>query len=418
MMNLRAWLLGFSFFATLSLSPTTVAHEGLPLGLVDNATQTETSVPRTLGLTLDRYYTPAVGSELVLSLLHGVQTLEDRVLQQTQGDTRLQPVLARIGQFAIEGLLWNTATTAQHEIFGHGFRARECHMPAHYRVNIGGGGRVRFPVATYNQLSYHEKAAFNAGGMEATSRLAKDLRDQWLNHTHMDMREAHVYLNASLDQTLYMRDAFKKDKNAIANGHDVGNYVAEVNTWHGATVLTNDKLKNRALLDLLDPYLFYSVYGVGHYLYDGTQSFEYPMINLGDYQYLPALRVIPAPYGIEYQWMNFVKGPDYDIQAGLRAGKTGTLGSHALDLEINRIFSSDLLFMDLKSSLWHQPKLFTASAATTKGHMGAALSIIARYRMTQSVELSGQAGYKTTGYMPGEILKHTPILRVGFKAFL
>jgi len=418
MMNLRTLLLGLGFFASLSLSPMTIASEDFPLELVNTATQTETSVPRTLGLTLDRYYSPAVGSELVLSLLHGVQTLEDRWLSPKQNDTSLQPVLSRIGQFAIEGLLWNTATTAQHEIFGHGFRAREFHMPAHYRVNIGGGGRIRFPVANYNQLSYHERAAFNAGGMEANSRLAKDLRDQWLSHSHMDMREAHVYLNASLDQTLYMRDTFKKDKNAMASGHDVASYIAEVNSWHGASVLTNDKLKHRALLDLLDPYLFYSLYSVGHYLHDGTQSFEYPMISLGDYQYLPALRMIPAPYGIEYQWMNFVKGPDYDIQAGLRAGKTGNLGSHTLDLELNRIFSSDILFLDLKSSLWRQPKLFTASAATTKAHMGAALSMVARYRMTQSVEFSGQAGYKTTGYMPGEILKHTPILRVGFKAFL
>ena len=418
MMNLRALLLGVSFFATLSLSPMTAANEESPLGFADNATQAEISVPRTLGLTLDRYYSPAVGSELVLSLLHSVQTLEDRWLSANQNDTSLQPVLSRIGQFAIEGLLWNTATTAQHEIFGHGFRAREFHIPAHYRVNIGGGGRIRFPAANYHQLSSHEKAAFNAGGMEGNSRLAKNLRDQWLNHSHMDMREAHVYLNASLDQTLYMRDTFKKDKNAIANGHDVANYIAEVNTWYGTTVLTKDKLKHRALLDLLDPYLFYSLYSVGHYLHDGTQSFEYPMISLGNYQYLPALRVIPAPYGIEYQWMNFVKGPDYDIQAGLRAGKTGTLSSHALDLEINRLFSSALLFVDLKTSLWRQPKLFTASAATTKEHMGAALSMVARYRMTQSVELSGQAGYKTTGYMPGEILKHSPILRLGFKAFL
>ncbi len=407
MRYLKTLLGTLSFFTLFNLAPVVFANE-----------TSETST-RTFALSFDRYYSPAVGSDLFLSLLHGVQTVEDHWVPKSQVDSSIHPLLSRLGLFALESLLWNTATTAQHEIFGHGSRAREFHMSAHYRVNIGGGGRIAVPLSNYNALSYHEKAAFNAGGMEGNSRLAKHLRDQWLDNTSIDMREANLYLNASLDQTLYMRNTFKKDKTAaIASGHDVANYIETVNDWQGSTVLSHHKLKHRALLDLCDPYLFYSFYGVGLYLYDGTQSFEYPMLNLGQYQYLPALRVVPAPYGIEYQWMNFIKGPHYDIQAGLRAGNHGSKSSKALDLELNRLFSSDLLFMDLKTSLWRQPKLFTASAITSKNHMGAALSMVARYRLSQSVELCGQAGYKTTGYMPGEILKHSPILRVGFKAFL
>jgi len=199
-------------------------------------------------------------------------------------------------------------------------------------------------------------------------------------------------------------------------GNDVISYINTVNQWYGSKVITTQKLRRQVLIDFFDPYFFYSLYSLGQYVIDGKQSFEYPMIPIGEYRYLPALRLALAPYGPEYQLFNIVKGPEFNLLATLRIGNTAGKHSRALGLEVTNIISSDLLFIDGKVDVWHQPKLFTPFAISdADGHFGGALSIIARYRVLQQIDLFGQAGYKTTGYLPGEELKHSPILRVGFK---
>ncbi len=369
-----------------------------------------------VGLSADQYFSPMTGAEMIFSVLRTYQVLDDS-FPSTQGDSSYNAMVGRGAKFILEDLLIGLGIITQHEVFGHGFRAREFHMPVKYSVSLF-SGTTSFTLARYNRLAPLEKTAFIIGGMEANTILAKRMRDRWLKSQTLDIREAHLYLRSSLDQTFYILNAHRADKNGSTSGNDVLGYVQELHAWHGKSVLTTRKLKNRVLLDFLDPYFFYSLYSTGRYIAEGIQRLEYPMIQVADYQYLPALRLVLAPYGIEYQWMNFVKGPQYDIQAHLRTGNTGGLRSYAADIEVGRLFTFESVSFDGHLSVWRQPKLFEESAVQVKHALGAAASLVGKYRVMPRIELNGELGYKSTGFLPGEILRHSPILRVGFRAFL
>lgn len=372
---------------------------------------------RDWSLQIDRYFSPEVGSDLIISVLRGYQFLDDKLTPGNLTDNNSYIRLGRVAKFLLlEGSLVGIGEVAQHEMFGHGFRAREFHLKnLHYHITPWSGS-TSFKAEEFQSLSCHEKAAVNTGGIEANSILAKELRNRWLHSRKLDSREAHFYVATSLDQTFYVLDTkFYKDKTFL-DGHDINEYINNLNQWHQRTVLTAHQLRRKILLDFLDPYLFYSLYSIGLYLIDGNQSFEYPMIPLGEYEYLPSIRMILAPYGPEYQLNNLIRKNENIIQVGLRYGNTGDRHSFGLTMEATDLLTSDLLFIGGKIDLWHQPKMFSLNSGSG-GRYGAALSLVARYFITSKIAVKGQAGYKTTGYIPGEALKHSPIFRIGLTAF-
>lgn len=397
-------------------APAYANEPGLATQDVENGLYETVAPAEPVGLVADRYFSPTTGSELMITLLRGYQWLDDK-FPSTLGDTSSSARLGRAGKFVIEDLLFLVGTITQHEIFGHGFRAREFHMPVHYHIGLTNGS-TNFKASDYLKLSLHERTALSSGGMEATSRLARQFEYRWLESNWMDPREAHFYLLNTLDQTFYVLDTRKSDKSGTLDGHDVQHYVQEINAWHGKKALSVSSLRHKVLIDFLNPYFFYSLYSIGSYLVDGSGIYEFPMLSLGEYRYLPALRLVLAPFGPEYQMTNYIRGPEHDVIATLRFGNTENSRSAAMDMHLSRLFVTDLLTFDGKASLWRQPKLFTTNVQANKRRFGGALSVLARYRMAERIEMLGELGYKTSGYLPGEILKHTPILRIGFKAFL
>jgi hypothetical protein len=429
--------IGFSCGSNFALAERYLPNESFeaPLHTTENEKFQETAIKNStfentetnalkrepVGLTFDRYFSPTTGADAMISVLRAYQVLDDAVIPNSAGDQHFGMIMGRIGKLIfIEGLLTSTQTIAQHEIFGHGYRAREFHVPnLRYHVTPWRGW-ISMNASKFNQLSINEQSAISAGGVEGTSILAKQIRTRWFNSqsNSIDSREADLYIRAALDQTLYVLDTKRQRDKTFPNGHDVITYITEINQWYQNTVLSSHKLRQKVLLDFIDPYLFYSAYSLGHYIIEGNQLWQYPIISIGEYQYLPAMRLALAPYGPEYQFINFIKGCEQSYIATLRYGNTGGRHSSGLSLDILRLISSDLFFIDSKADLWHQPKMFATTAAMAKGHFGAALSLVMRYRIVPKIDLTGQMGYKTTGYIPGEALRHSPILRVGFAAYL
>ena len=373
------------------------------------------TTPAPIKFILDRYFSPIDGAYALNSALRGYMMIDDSLLPSSEGVTELTMVLGRIGKYLLEGVLFQWGMVAQHEIFGHGFRAREFHLQnIQYRVTPW-SGFTSVNYAKYLRLSPSQKIAVSAGGVEATYILARELRNDWLERNCMDEREAHVYLQNALDQTQYVLSTRNRRRWPWGSDeHDILRYINQVNRWYGKTVLTGANLRRKILMDFLDPYIFFSLYSVGHYFVDGTQGFEYPMIPLGPYRYLPGFRISLAPYGPEYQLINYLQGCDQIIQATIRYGNNAHRQSYGLILDVRQLWTSELLSIDGRLDLWRQPKLFTRRAFQASNEFGGALSFFARYRVNNCLEFIGQIGYKSTGYMPGEELKHSPILRAGF----
>lgn len=368
-----------------------------------------------VGLWVDRYLSPTIGAEAFITAWRGYELLDDAVIPSTAGDSNLYMIAGRFGKFFFETLLASTTMVAQHEFFGHGFRAREFGIPVFkYRIGVL-SGYTEYSAAKFNRLSPSEQIAFTAGGMEANNILARQIRNKWLNNNCLDSREANLYFINTLEQLTYSSSL--KNNVTFSDSHDAAAYINQINAWFGKTVLTAHQLKRRSLIDLADPFLFYSLYSMSLYVFEGSQQIEYPMIPIGNYQYLPALRLALAPYGLEYSLQNYIKTPDNVIQVALKYGNTGGRRSYGLGIDITKIWCYQLLSIDGKIDAWIQPKLFTATAARATPKLGGALSFVARYRVFDKLELIGQVGYKTTGYLPGEVLKHSPILRAGFGAY-
>lgn len=365
-----------------------------------------------LSLLIDKTYSPVVGADLMIFALRGYQALDDCLIPNTEGDTRFMMGVGRLGKYFLEKLLISSLMVTQHEVFGHGARAREFHMPITKYVIRPFSGATYFSEIDYNKLHLHQKIAFTAGGMEANTILAKRIQGRWLRSNRIDEREASLYLSSSMDETLYILGT--KGITHFTEGHDVNKYISLINNWYGEPCLTNTKLRHRVLINFLDPFLYYSWYAFGHYVYDGSQALcDFPMISIGDYRYLPGARLSLAPYGPEYQFLNHIKTSDHIIQATLRYGNTCGQVSTGAAINITRIFTSDLLNLDLNLNVWNQPKLFTQHAQPKHQRVGFAGSVITHYEITEKLDILGQLGYKTTGFLEGETLKRGVIARIG-----
>jgi hypothetical protein len=369
-----------------------------------------------IGLIFDHTFSAVVGAEAIITAEEGYMLLDNRLAPTTAGQSSGSMMAGRFGKMLFESLLSTTAMVTQHEIFGHGARAREFHLHVNKYTISPFSGSTSFSGEGFRRLSRSEQMAVIAGGIEGTSILARQLRDRWFRTQTIDSREANLYFFNYMDQTQYVL----RTKNLIhdntfkgAHGNDILMYVDTLNLWNPTHLLTTSQLRRKVLADLFNPYLYYSIYSLGLYVIDGCQSWEYPMITLGEYQYLPMFRLLLAPYGPEYQMTNLIRGPEHNIIANFRFGNTGRQHSTAIGVEITDVLSSDKLFIDGKIEVWNQPKLFT-QFASGREKIGAAASLLARFPMLKQMSIIGQVGYKTTGYMPGEELKHAPILRIGF----
>lgn len=411
-------ILSAILFLNITFPAITYAEWEASSFLPETTAQMDLTSPETtphLNLTLDRTFSPIVGADLMIFALRGYEALDDCLIPSTEGDTRLSMILARYGKFLFETVLSSTLMVTQHEVFGHGARAREFHLPVLSYFISPFSGSTSFSAIRYYELSLNEQSALSAGGMEGTTILANRLRERWLQGNRIDSREASLYLLSYLDQTLYILSTPRETRHLPASsGHDIGDYIHEVNTWYGKKALTVEKLRDQALIDFLDPFFYYSVYSLGSYLITGSQTLcDYPMIQIGDYRYLPGARLALAPYGPEYQFLNYIQTPERFIKATIRYGNTKGISSAAVDLDITRIWTSDLLFLDTKVSLWNQPKLFKPEAKPHNTRLGFAASLIARYQVIDKIEMMGQLGYKTTGFLQGEILRNGLIARIG-----
>lgn len=388
----------------------------------EQAPQVSDSVKPPITFSIDRDFSAFTGADLNHSLYKAYMWGDDRWLPSTRGDRGRVALVGRFLKLCLETGLSSFFMVTQHEVFGHGARAREFNLPIEqYRIGFQ-AGHVAFSPAKYNVLHRHEKVMFALGGMEANAVLGQKIRREFLTQGSMDVREALLYLNSWFDQTSYVMSIRRHESDSSNIGHDVKAYLVHLNQWHGREVLNAKKLRHRSLLDCLDPFLYFSVSNLGQYLYEGEQAFDYPALEVGGYRYLAALRNQLTPYGTELQWLNFLTTPERQvIQAYVKYGKTGEHKSWGLGAEIREFYSvtslnqGEAVRLGAKLDLWQQPELLkranTAHGVSKKFGLGA--SVLAAYNLSPGLALNAEFGFKAKGYVIGEPLRSNAIFRLG-----
>ncbi len=364
-------------------------------------------------LSVDKYYSPYMGSDWLISGLHAYQGIDDIVASSTECNVTSCMTMIRTGKSLFEFTLSSFFGVLQHELFGHGARAREFGLPdIGYHINIFSGATT-YPLQAFNALNVNQRAALVAGGVEATSILSQELEKDMIYSGSIDARAAMMYLVASLDESIYV---FGLDGNTFHPDNDAYSYIGNVNIWYNQQALTADKLKWAVAWNWLDPMMYMSAWSIFKYITFGSPSLDFLSLHIGDARFMPTTRTYLAPYGPEYNLLlNMYTPEDKYIGLNFRYGKTHGKNSAGIDLTVAPLTKNECFYAVNKLSVWRQPHLLqngTASTNSNKYGFGEFLALY--YRMGKGVFAKGELGYKVSGYIPGRQLARGMYWSVGF----
>jgi hypothetical protein len=370
---------------------------------------------QTYQFVVDDHMSPYAGSALNTSIFNTYKELDDKYLPSSIGKTTFMWGVGRIAKVYFEDKLSQFLIVFQHEVFGHGYVLRQLGVPVYgYKIGIGHGWTA-FDGPQYYALKYPQQAAISTGGMDADTIMSQQIRDQCIMDGKIDRRDAMLFLTAAIDQPNYILGT--PDDHTSA-GNDVQAYVNEVNAWYGSTnAITKRKLRGQTIWDLLDPTLYFSLYSIGKYIFEATDSAPLYMFNIQGYKYLPTPRLILAPWGSEFALQNHVLTPKQELwQVNIHYGKNSFITSYGVDLFTRSIWRYKEIVFGNKLYLWRQPQfLKTNSAANAKNRLGIADFVSAEYKFARHWYALAELGYKTAGFIQGNPLNSSVVWRLGIK---
>ncbi len=384
-------------------------------------------------LWIERHLGPAAGAENLLFAHGAFSRIENRLLptrlfEEENLFTRLLSIAYRLGKYTY--LDWPAAAyldVAQHELFGHGYRARaagyedirfEVAMPPPY--GRGDGLTVYSYPAGYRP-GMDENLSMAMAGIEAEDILAQKQRNRFLREGSMDYHGSLLYLAASMGLSDYVAATDTVD---INSSNDLSKWLYFAN-WKAGRVLGVDSwislsdLKEGSRLAYADPFFWYAAWTAGRYLWNGSMRWRQPMIPLGPVRWLPSLGYRLSPFGGQYLAENLLTlGPR---AATLRAvwGGGGLGSSWGADAEAQNLVRWHGWSLDAALRAWGQPPLrpdVRDPRPPEAREFGAGLSAAAvSPALFPRFPLRAAAGFSTkrAGYVPGESLEADFALRVG-----
>lgn len=314
-----------------------------------------------------------------------------------------------------------------HEVFGHGFRYREMgfennafsvRLPPPLGIWGGFAQRGNRTVGTFT--GEHEEIAMTLAGSEGSRQLSNVVRDHWIDSRQYTYREALLYLTAFHDFTGYIMTT---SSGTIVRG-DPAAYILRTNRAYGFAdpdnyPLSLQKVRRQNLLNLANTWAMLSVYTIARdYLWHGKEKAELPTIWLPfrlakkSLRYLPSLRTGFAPFGMEWYGEHFFWWGDRSFQISHRHGDGRLANWSGFGLRAFHLVRNDWLWLGAEADAWNQPEL-RLTEGPTAGGWGGALKVNAGLQLYQSLGLHLSLGYKTAGYLEGEVLDESPIIRVG-----
>jgi hypothetical protein len=216
-----------------------------------------------------------------------------------------------------------------------------------------------------------------------------------------------------------------------SDGHDINSYLFYLNLTYPQKHLSSSRLRSLSWINILDPFTFYSVWALIHYITSGRDT-KIPMIPLYRARYLLGARLGLTPFGPEIFWENYFSYCGRMFYGYLKAGR------HASNNYIGAGFYSPVIFQikqwdfGLRIDIWHQPKLLLSpgsfplteeeipnqrlypNSALHRIRFGGALTSIVTYHINPTLGGRAEIGAKSQGFLPGNSLWGAAIVRIGF----
>lgn len=428
---------GFCFAVLIVLLPYAAAQESNDIEPPLSTSMDEYhSTPFSyLSLMYDPGFTMRSGVEDLITLHSGLTWAEDRFIRTRWFSERTlfgksAGVVCRFAKYyLIDVSVDYFMTVFAHEYFGHGTRYREFEIEdVHYGFDwpppYGPGGGEASASIGPGVISMQELTAILAGGIEAHSTMMNQLWSlRWTAKREIMYREASAYFWSWEIMFSYVQST-EDALAAVVDDNDISNYIMLLNAHAGYTdpdsLLMDIKyLKDRTMISLANPYLFYSLYAMlKTYLWDGSVSTEFPMLNVGGIEYLPSFRIGWAPFGIEYHMENFLRMNNKVVWLDLRIGdQTFYKSWGGIGVLVKNFYENDRLSMDARLDMWKQPEIELGDPRIyVGGGLGGGFSVRSYYCFEgQSSNIAAvlELGYKSPGFLEGYYLDSSPIIMFG-----
>jgi hypothetical protein len=306
----------------------------------------------------------------------------------------------------------------QHEVFGHGARGREFGKELSYQFSsippFGRGGATTSwqgsPVLTLD-----EDAAMRIGGMEAEEIIAAEIRNRVLERRQLNYREANLYFTERLANTLY---ALRTDPSDIAgyNPNDIANYIRVVSRRNSNVTLP--RIQSLSFLNFADPLTlewFYSYFY--QYIIKGETESGLPTLRLGKNDALLSFHFSLSPFGYDYTLESSLLDSSRIVFIAASIGSADSGQSYGLQLKADPVWSNSTVKLGGRAAGWMQPQLILISddprVTGPSLSLGGLASLNISYRFAEHAGLLLETGYKSRGFVAGEMLDSGPIIRGG-----
>lgn len=319
-------------------------------------------------------------------------------------------------------------TVSQHEVFGHGARFREFGFEKNsFNVGIlGGFARYGTLRDGYKSPTPQEYSAIHFSGVESTMLLANNITYRVLLNDTLHYREALLFLFSQNGLASYLRTT--KTADSIEPGDDMANYINRMNylfSNSNSKSYTIKKLYNQRGVSYANPLQAYSAFSILYtYLFKGEKQMnKIPMIRFGNVRYLPALNYSLTPFGSQYHFVNYVRYKKMLFCGDFNLGDNTFNTFYGFSVRGFNVVNTKRITMNCHVDVWNQPELeleiYSSINPTNKIGQAFKIDFILRpFKGQNRVGLFLQTGYKTKGYIMGEVLAESAIFRIGLSKHL
>ena len=355
-------------------------------------------------VSIDKNMSSISSADLSMSVVEGYRQIDDNAFTDVNF-TNASNVIGKNDKFTeivkvftrLLSASWIIVTN--HEIGGHGARAREYKL-ADTRYSIRPlDGSTNFSHKDFNQLHPHKQQSVSIAGIEANYILSEKVKTRMIESGFINPVYAINYALARMDQIIWVSNT---------DSNNVVSYIKKTNDLYHAN-LTRQKLQRLSYLDLLDPFLVYSLYA-----FMSDKDLDIPMFEVAkNFKYLPSARLVLTPYGAEVRLINHFKFDDKYYQIGLGYGSNKRFKYYSFIANTNnvlKLYNTDIGF-DIAA--WLSPKMLGDNPINANMQKGGMLMVNTVSGLLKNTSLLVSAGYKTSGFVEGMPLDSSAMVRVG-----
>lgn len=361
----------------------------------------------------DHYWSPNASSSMIISSRALLNEAEDFVFRTKYAHYN---IWGRMATTVLNNIFNNFLTLVNHEVNGHGFRARSLGIPvSRYSLTLLGGGAMYFK-SSYIRLD--ELLLIDMGGTEANNVLAQQLLFKSFQKLSLESRTCGLFLEAYLDLPAYISSTYFSETARNEPGNDIACYLKEINTKHNTDSIGIDKLMEGSLLFLCNPILYIALWAQLDYLFTGTASFPIPHFKLGHINYMPLIRMGLTPFGLMYYLENYMGHGNKTFLMSINGGNSlfYTRGYGGIQLQTDGLWGYKNYGLDVTGNLWCQPKLQLEDKdqLEDKNYWGGLIGINNKFKLGEFISLNASISYKSTGFVEGVVANSGFLFSGGF----